>query len=370
MDFAFTEEQDAVRDLAEQIFTGTATRRAGQGGRGHRRAHRPRALAELADADLLGIALPEAHGGSGLGLVELCLVLLSSRAAGRARCRCGPPSSAALPLAEFGTAEQQAALAPRRSSPATSCSRAGARASTPAGRGDARDGRRGLASRRLQAQRARRPPGRRACVVPAAADGAVAPVPRRPGRPTAPRSRRRRRPIAARSVTTSRSTARRPSASKAAPTPLDLRCSTARCVGLCRRPGRRVRGAHAHGRRVHVGAPAVRQAAVDVPGRRAQGRRRVHRHRGDAGHAVAGGLAARPRASTPPTRSLVAKWWASDGGQRVVHTTQHLHGGMGADVDYPVHRYFLWGKQIDGHARRRRARSWPASATLIAAGGR
>jgi acyl-CoA dehydrogenase len=43
---------------------------------------------------------------------------------------------------------------------------------------------------------------------------------------------------------------------------------------------------------------------------------------------------------------LVAKWWAADGGQRVVHATQHLHGGMGADVDYPVHRYFLWGKQL------------------------
>jgi alkylation response protein AidB-like acyl-CoA dehydrogenase len=44
---------------------------------------------------------------------------------------------------------------------------------------------------------------------------------------------------------------------------------------------------------------------------------------------------------------LVAKWWASDGGHRVVHITQHLHGGIGADVDYPVHRYFLWGKQIE-----------------------
>ena len=44
---------------------------------------------------------------------------------------------------------------------------------------------------------------------------------------------------------------------------------------------------------------------------------------------------------------MVAKWWASEGGQRVVHITQHLHGGMGADIDYPVHRYFLWGKQIE-----------------------
>jgi 3-oxocholest-4-en-26-oyl-CoA dehydrogenase beta subunit len=42
-----------------------------------------------------------------------------------------------------------------------------------------------------------------------------------------------------------------------------------------------------------------------------------------------------------------AKWWASDAGQRVVHATQHLHGGMGADIEYPIHRYFLWGKQIE-----------------------
>ena len=42
----------------------------------------------------------------------------------------------------------------------------------------------------------------------------------------------------------------------------------------------------------------------------------------------------------------VAHWWASDGGHRVVHITQHLHGGMGADIDYPVHRYFLWAKEV------------------------
>jgi alkylation response protein AidB-like acyl-CoA dehydrogenase len=43
----------------------------------------------------------------------------------------------------------------------------------------------------------------------------------------------------------------------------------------------------------------------------------------------------------------VAKWQASEGGQRTVHATQHLHGGMGADITYPIHRYFLWGKQIE-----------------------
>jgi acyl-CoA dehydrogenase len=43
----------------------------------------------------------------------------------------------------------------------------------------------------------------------------------------------------------------------------------------------------------------------------------------------------------------VAKWQASERGQRTVHSTQHLHGGMGADITYPIHRYFLWGKQIE-----------------------
>jgi acyl-CoA dehydrogenase len=40
-----------------------------------------------------------------------------------------------------------------------------------------------------------------------------------------------------------------------------------------------------------------------------------------------------------------AKWWAAQVGQRVVHTAQHLHGGIGSDLEYPVHRYFLWSKQ-------------------------
>jgi 3-oxocholest-4-en-26-oyl-CoA dehydrogenase beta subunit len=42
----------------------------------------------------------------------------------------------------------------------------------------------------------------------------------------------------------------------------------------------------------------------------------------------------------------VAAYWASEGAQQVVTAAQHLHGGIGADVDYPVHRYFLWGIQL------------------------
>jgi alkylation response protein AidB-like acyl-CoA dehydrogenase len=37
----------------------------------------------------------------------------------------------------------------------------------------------------------------------------------------------------------------------------------------------------------------------------------------------------------------VAKFWAADGGRRVLHAAQHIHGGIGVDRDYPLHRYFL-----------------------------
>ncbi|MFF1693705.1 acyl-CoA dehydrogenase family protein [Streptomyces sp. NPDC058257] len=49
------------------------------------------------------------------------------------------------------------------------------------------------------------------------------------------------------------------------------------------------------------------------------------------------------------THALTAAWWASEAGKRVVHAGQHLHGGMGADLDHPVHRHFLWGRQLDAY---------------------
>ncbi|MFJ2513603.1 acyl-CoA dehydrogenase family protein [Streptomyces griseoviridis] len=43
----------------------------------------------------------------------------------------------------------------------------------------------------------------------------------------------------------------------------------------------------------------------------------------------------------------VAKIWAAEGVRRVVQTAQHLHGGFGADVEYPLHRYHAWAKQLE-----------------------
>jgi 3-oxocholest-4-en-26-oyl-CoA dehydrogenase beta subunit len=40
----------------------------------------------------------------------------------------------------------------------------------------------------------------------------------------------------------------------------------------------------------------------------------------------------------------VAKFWAAEAGARIAATTQHVHGGIGIDTTYPLHRYFLWAK--------------------------
>lgn len=45
------------------------------------------------------------------------------------------------------------------------------------------------------------------------------------------------------------------------------------------------------------------------------------------------------------TAIATAKFWAADAGHRVAHTAVHLHGGVGIDVSYPLHRYFTAAKR-------------------------
>jgi alkylation response protein AidB-like acyl-CoA dehydrogenase len=50
----------------------------------------------------------------------------------------------------------------------------------------------------------------------------------------------------------------------------------------------------------------------------------------------------------PADESLaVAKVWATEGAQRVVHGAQHVHGGIGVDTDYPLHRFFRAAKTAE-----------------------
>lgn len=43
----------------------------------------------------------------------------------------------------------------------------------------------------------------------------------------------------------------------------------------------------------------------------------------------------------------IAGWWACEAGHGVTTAAQHLHGGMGFDRDYPIHRYFLRAKRLE-----------------------
>lgn len=50
----------------------------------------------------------------------------------------------------------------------------------------------------------------------------------------------------------------------------------------------------------------------------------------------------------PATDELaVAKAWASEHTYNVAFAAIHLHGGMGVDVDYPLHRYYLWARDLE-----------------------
>lgn len=44
---------------------------------------------------------------------------------------------------------------------------------------------------------------------------------------------------------------------------------------------------------------------------------------------------------------LIAKYWLAEGGSRLALAAQHIHGGVGVDRDYPLHRCFFWLKYLE-----------------------
>src|SRR6516162_9361274 len=112
MDFSFTEEQEALRELARKIFDDHCA---------HERLKAVEATPEwfdrtlwsaIATANLLGVALPEDVGGSGLGFLELC-ILLDELGRAVAPVPLWPTLVlGALPVDAFGSAAQRTRLLP------------------------------------------------------------------------------------------------------------------------------------------------------------------------------------------------------------------------------------------------------------------
>ena len=118
MDFTMTDEQLAVSEAATGLFSGVVdAERIAAVEIGDERIDRDLWRA-LADADLLGLAVPEADGGAGYGLMELCLLL---EAQGNAVAPVPLWSTlvlGALPIGRFGSEAQRSAGC-QGSSPAT-----------------------------------------------------------------------------------------------------------------------------------------------------------------------------------------------------------------------------------------------------------
>jgi 3-oxocholest-4-en-26-oyl-CoA dehydrogenase beta subunit len=107
MDFALTDDQKAVAELASKIFKDRLTPE-------QRKAVEQRddrvddgLWRELATAGLLGVAIAEEHGGAGHGLLEQLALLVAAGAAAAPVPLWAALSLGAAPIARFGTAEQK-----------------------------------------------------------------------------------------------------------------------------------------------------------------------------------------------------------------------------------------------------------------------
>jgi len=351
MDFTFTEEQDAVAEAAAGVFAGLATtERVAEAERDGDRFD-AELWAALARANLLGVAVPEADGGSGLGITELALVLEQQGRHVAPIPLWATTVLGALPLAAFGSADLRSRWLPgvvtgevRLSAALTEAAASPQRrpvvAASPDGGGWRLSG---TAFAVPQAHLASR------VLVPAAAgDGVVVAL----VDPSGPGARLER------AVTTDRQVHPHLHLDSYALAPEDVVVAPNEgaaavewmveraLVGLCaiqlgvteaalRRTAAYVNERHQFGRPLSSFQATMLRAAdafIDTEAIRVtlwQAAWRI-----DTGRSSAEAV-------------TVAKWWASEAGQRVVHATQHLHGGVGADIEYPIHRYFLWGKQIE-----------------------
>ena len=74
MDFTFSDEQTALRDLAEQIFRGGSPVERLKAVEASDERFDRSLWAQLADANLLGVAIADVHGGIGFAMVGLAIV--------------------------------------------------------------------------------------------------------------------------------------------------------------------------------------------------------------------------------------------------------------------------------------------------------
>ncbi len=361
MDFSPSEELVALRDLARQIFADRVTHERLLALEKSGEWFDNELWSELARAGLTALAIPEANGGGGLGAEELCAVF---EELGRHTAPVPLFATAvlgALPIAEFGTAEQRERwLRPVAESGAVLSAALLEYASSEPG---------APRTRAVQSGGVWRLDGEKHCV-PAADRASAILIP-----------------------------ARTPEGvtvfvvdPNAAGVSLEAQVATHRepqwRVQLSSAPAEEVLGAPGQGEaivawiadraalalaaiQIGVAEEAMRRTALYITERKQFGKA-IATFQGvtlraadawidvEAMRSVVMQAAWRVAAGRPATAAIAtAKWWAAVAGSRVVHTAQHLHGGIGSDLEYPIHRFFLWSKQNEllfGGARQQAAR--------------
>lgn len=352
MDFAFSEEQTSIRDLARGILDKEVTHdrlKAVEAGGEWRDAP---LWATLADAGLLGIAIPEDCGGMGFGFGELCIFL---EEVGRAVAPVPVLSSlvlAGLPIARFGTEAQKQALLPplvRGESQLTAAlvdahsgdvERPATRARRD-GTGWLLDGDKAFVPMAAQSHRV---------IVPASTGDGVGLFlvdPRAAGVTLSASRLANGQNVAGLALRSVAVTGDDLLGGSSADAVEQLRWIYERAlvgiaalqVGVSSR-ALEITSSYVS-ERIQFGVPIGSFQAVQH--RAADRYIDIQAMRWVMWRAAWMLAEERPAARA----AAVAKFWASDGGSRMANTAQHLHGGIGVDRDYPIHRYFLWSKSLE-----------------------
>ncbi len=351
MDFELSDEQQAISDLAGQILSAELTherlRAIGEG------ALAERAWQELARAGLVGIALPIAHGGAGLGMLEACLVL---EQVGRTVAPVPYLATVVLgarPIAAFGTPEQQSTFLSGVIDGAVTLTAAlselgnrgvplmPATAAESDGDGWRITGEKHFVPWADGAER---------ILVPAATGEGTSAVflvdPAAAG-------------VQLEALLTTSGE------------PQSVLLLDGVRVGAGDRVGSEGQGAEVVARIVDEATAGVCSTAAGLclEALAMTGRYTSERHQFNAPIATFQAVAQRAADAYIDAHGVfltsrqaawrlgvglsaedeldIAKFWAAEGAQRVVHAAQHLHGGIGVDKDYPLHRYFLMAKVLE-----------------------
>jgi alkylation response protein AidB-like acyl-CoA dehydrogenase len=352
MDFAENEAQTTVRELAREILEKEAPAERVREVEGRESWFDEALWARLAEANLLGLAVPEARGGMGFGFLEVCSLL---EEVGR---RVAPIPVletlvlGGLPIAEFGSEAQREHWLPKLARGELVLSAAlvdaesgeggapGTRARA-AGAGFVLSGRKRLVAWARQADR---------ILVPASVEGGVGVFlvdPSAPGVGLEAAVTSTGQPlfeVAFADVSLERDALLGDSRTGGASVvrwiyERALVATAALQMGVSD-GGLRITASYV-GERQQFGVPIGSFQAVQH--RCADGYIDLQALRWCAWRAawrLAEGLPASREAA-------VAKFWAADAGSRIANSILHLHGGIGSDVDYPIHRYYLWSKALE-----------------------